>query len=287
MTISPIEVIILGLIQGAAELLPISSSAHVIVAEKLMHLDPSSPEMTFLLVMLHTGTVFAVIAYFRRAWRRHYLTTPEQIRGAAANLGIATAYTLGLGFGLKVLIEKGVAFAGVHTEVEDLFGNLRLISAALAVVGLLLIFAGRRHPRDEREADITLGSACWIGVVQALALPFRGFSRSGATISAGLVLGAGRRRSEEFSFALSVLLTPPAVGYELLRLLHARAAMLTPPPLLPLILPGLLGMVASFAGGLLALRLLSNWLESGRWSYFGVYCLAAAAIVFALARAGF
>ena len=64
-----LKILILAVIQGAAELLPVSSSAHVIVAEKLMGLDPVSPEMTLLLVMLHTGTMFAVIVYFWKAWR--------------------------------------------------------------------------------------------------------------------------------------------------------------------------------------------------------------------------
>jgi undecaprenyl-diphosphatase len=63
------KVIILAIVQGLGELLPISSSAHVIVAEKLMGLDPSSPQMTLLLVMLHTGPMFAVILFFRSAWR--------------------------------------------------------------------------------------------------------------------------------------------------------------------------------------------------------------------------
>jgi undecaprenyl-diphosphatase len=287
MAVGFLQVILLGLIQGAAELLPVSSSAHVVVAEKLMGLNPTSPDLTFLLVMLNTGTIFAVIAYFRRSWRRHYFATPEQFRGAVATIGFATACTLVLGFGLKELIEKGVAFAGAHTQVEDLFGNLPLIAAALAAVGVLILVAGRPGARDSGDADVTLGNACWIGVVQALCLPFRGFSRSGATISAGMLLGAGRRRSEEFSFALSVVLTPVALVYELARLLHARAEAPVPRPLLPLILPGLVGMVASFGSGLVALRLLSRWLERGRWWIFGVYCLAAAAVVFALARAGF
>ena len=65
-----IQILILAAIQGAAELLPVSSSAHVIVAEKLMGLNPSSPEMTFLLVMLHTGTMFAVLVYFWKRWLR-------------------------------------------------------------------------------------------------------------------------------------------------------------------------------------------------------------------------
>jgi undecaprenyl-diphosphatase len=290
MTASLLQIVLLGLVQGATELLPVSSSAHVIVAEKLMRLDPTSPEMTFLLVMLHTGTLFAVIAYFRKAWRRQYLATPEQFRGAVANIGMATAYTLGIGFGLKVLIEKFFAFGGDSTEVESLFGNLTLMAGSLAAVGLLIIYAGRRDDpgeRGDREGGVTLSSACWIGVVQALTLPFRGFSRSGATISTGILLGTGKRRAEEFSFALSVVLTPAVVGYELLRLLESRSAMAEPVRLVPLLAPSLLGALASFCSGLLALRLLSRWLAAGRWSFFGAYCLAAAAVVFALARAGY
>ena len=69
---SVFQIIVLASVQGLAELLPVSSSAHVVVAEKLMHLNPSSPPMTLLLVMLHTGTMFAVIAYFWRQWRDTY-----------------------------------------------------------------------------------------------------------------------------------------------------------------------------------------------------------------------
>ena len=68
------QILVLGLVQGAAELLPVSSSAHVIIAEKLLGLDPSAPEMTFLLVMLHTGTMFAVIVYFWKSWRDSYFS---------------------------------------------------------------------------------------------------------------------------------------------------------------------------------------------------------------------
>ena len=73
--LSYIQILILALIQGACELLPVSSSAHVIMAEKLMRLDPKSPEMTMLLVMLHTGTMFAVIVYFWRQWRGTYFSS--------------------------------------------------------------------------------------------------------------------------------------------------------------------------------------------------------------------
>jgi undecaprenyl pyrophosphate phosphatase UppP len=76
------QILILALIQGACELLPVSSSAHVIAAEKLMGLDPSSPEMTMLLVMLHTGTMFAVIVYFWKGWKRDYFASKANSNGS-------------------------------------------------------------------------------------------------------------------------------------------------------------------------------------------------------------
>lgn len=136
-----IQVLILALIQGACELLPVSSSAHVIVAEKLMGLDPSSPEMTMLLVMLHTGTMFAVIVYFWRRWRRDYFSASSKLKEFVVQIIIATACTAVVGFGLKFVIER-IFMRGVeHAEIENLFSNLPLIAGALFAVGVLIIYA--------------------------------------------------------------------------------------------------------------------------------------------------
>jgi hypothetical protein len=121
--------------------------------------------------------------------------------------------------------------------------------------------------------------------VQGFCLPFRGFSRSGGTISAGLLLGIERRQIEEFSFALAVVLTPIVVVMELWRLIKAHPEMTHGPALMKLLEPGLVGMVCSFVAGYLALKLLSRLLEAGRWKYFGYYCLVASVVVFALAYA--
>ena len=270
------QILILALIQGACELLPVSSSAHVIVAEKLMGLDPASPEMTMLLVMLHTGTMFAVIAYFWRGWKRDYFASPGQLQWFAIQVIIATFATGVVGYGLKVLIEK-IFMRGVpHAEIEDLFSNLPLMAGALASVGGLIIYAGLRAEKSPRHSEIQPAHAIWIGIVQGICLPFRGFSRSGSTISAGLLLGLPKQKLEEYSFALAVVLTPPVVAKEAWRLvknheLNGQGS------LLHLFLPGIVGMVFSFIAGLLALRWLSRWLESGRWQWFGYYCLVAAA----------
>jgi undecaprenyl-diphosphatase len=168
-----------------------------------------------------------------------------------------------------------------HAEVEDLFNNLPLMAGALAAVGVLIIIAGLREEKNPRHADIQPLHSVWIGLVQALCVPFRGFSRSGSTISTGLLLGLPKQKLEEFSFALAVVITPLAIGREALRLLHQHAFS-GPDSVMHLFLPSLVGMVLSFVAGLLALKLLSQWLEGGRWKFFGFYCLAAAAAVLAI-----
>lgn len=275
------SLIVLAVIQGMAELLPVSSSAHVVVAERLMGLDPSSPAMTFLLVMLHTGTTFAVILYFWPRWRARLATSGA---AAARALLAATAATGVVGLALKHGIERVFLRGGGRAEIEALFSNLPLVAAALAAAGGLILWAGRRR---EGGAPLSGAAALRIGAVQGLCLPFRGFSRSGATISAALLCGIPRGLAEDFSFALAVILTPPVVAREALRLVRAAGDAGRPAWSAELFAPGLLGMAFSFAAGLVALRWLSRWLEEGRWSYFGWYCLAAAACVLgAAARLG-
>ncbi len=280
-----LQIIVLGLIQGAAELLPVSSSAHVIVAEKMMGLDPSHPEMTFLLVMLHTGTMFAVIAYFWRAWRENFFGSVPRLRETIRQVAVATVCTLAVGGILKLLIEK-IILGGGKAEFEQLFSSLPLIAGALAAAGALILIAAARAPRDSGRNDLTLRDSAWIGAVQA-SIVIRGFTRSGTTISTALLRGVGRRRAEEFSFALGVVITPPAIALEAWRLFKSHGGTAGPAHLGQMLLPGLVGMVASFLAGLLALRWLSRWLEAGRWQYFGYYCLGAAAVVAVLARRGF
>jgi len=264
------QILILALVQGACELLPVSSSAHVIAVEKIMRLDPSRPEMTMLLVMLHTGTMFAVIVYFWNGWKRDYFQSTGQLQWFAIQIIIASFCTAVVYLGLKVFIKKIL-----HEQVEDLFSNLPLIAGALVAVGLLIIYAGMREEKTPRHLEVQSPHSIWIGLVQGLCVPFRGFSRSGATISTGLLLGLPKQKLEEFSFALAVVLTPAAIAQEAHRLIKAHS--LSQESVLHLLAPGLVGMVFSFVAGLLALKWLSRWLEAGRWKFFGFYCLIAAA----------
>ncbi len=293
-----VKVIVLAVVQGLAELLPVSSSAHVVVAEKLMGLDPTSPEMTLLLVMLHTGTMFAVIAYFWKTWRRTYFASSDAFQRFAIRVIWATVLTGLIGEVLIKLIEKTMFKGASKAEIELLFGRLDLIAPALLAAGVVILWAGLRERGRVRAAalsedfrtTVTMRQAGVMGAVQGLCLPFRGFSRSGATISTGMLAGAQRDRAERFSFALAVVITPLAIGREALRLVrasHEAAASGTPLDLHGTVLVSLLGAVFAFLAGLVALRWLSSWLESGKWYLFGIYCILASAVVFYLYHAGY
>jgi undecaprenyl-diphosphatase len=288
MDMTLLKVIVLAIVQGLAELLPISSSAHVVVAEKLMGLDPSSPPMTLLLVMLHTGTMFAVIAYFWRDWRAIYFQSGAAFKAFLWIVIVATACTAVIGEGLVKVIEHTLLRDAPHGEIEDLFSHLELIAPALGIAGILIIVAGiyEKRRRTRPAAELSVRRAGIVGAVQGLCLPFRGFSRSGATISTAMLLGVEKSRAEAFSFALAVVLTPPVVAREALRLVKA-----VPPgggaELRSGVWLTVVGAIVALGAGLLALKWLSRWLEGGRWYYFGIYCLVASAAVSVLHYLGY
>jgi undecaprenyl-diphosphatase len=277
---SIISIVILGIVQGLAELLPVSSSAHVVVAEKLMGLDPSSPPMTLLLVMLHTGTMFAVVVYFWRTWRDTYFQSAAAFKAFALQVIVATVLTgivyevISLGLGKTVFANTPKA------QIEDLFGHLEFIAPALAAAGILILIAGiaTRGRGRAGAQDLTLEQSSIIGVVQGICLPFRGFSRSGATISTGMLLKVTRRRVEAFSFALAVVLTPPVVVREGWRLMKSHGLQSTA-DLSHVVVMSVFGALIAFVAGLAALRWLSRWLETDRWYLFGIYCLIASGVV--------
>src|ERR1700685_1619696 len=246
---SMLKIILLAIVQGLAELLPVSSSAHVVVAEKLLGLDPSSPPMTLLLVMLHTGTMFAVIVYFWRIWRDTFFRNSFAFKKFAGLLIVATVLTGVVGETIIKIIEKTVFRGLPHAEIEDLFSHLEFIAPALAAAGVLILVAGSLEKqiltRSLSETnDLNIRRAGLIGAVQGLCLPFRGFSRSGATISTGMLAGMPRALAEEFSFALAVILTPAADGRELLRLMKAEH--LSGGSLASAVTPSLIGAAFAF-----------------------------------------
>ena len=278
-----IDVVILAVVQGLAELLPVSSSAHVIVIAKLLDENMSTPANALLLVMLHTGTMFAVIVYFWRQWVDTFFSSREAFV-RFVRMGFVACFLSGVvALPLILGVERVLSHGNHHAEIEALFNKLNWIAPALAAVGILILWAGFREartpeiPSGTEHRQVTWRQAIIMGILQGVAIPFRGFSRSGATISGALLAGGDRRPVESFSFAIVVAITPLAIARELHRLLAAKSG--AHAILATAIAPSLLGMICAFLAGLVALKWLSSWLEKGRWYWFGIYCLAFSIVV--------
>jgi undecaprenyl-diphosphatase len=191
------------------------------------------------------------------------------------------------------LVEHALSHGSHHADIEALFNKLNWIAPALAIAGALILYAGLREARrPEEEKNVVPRGVLWLdaivmGILQGFAIPFRGFSRSGATISGGLLTGGTRAEIESYSFAMVIVITPLAVAWELRRVYHSAQLAGVHLHWGTVLTPGLLGMVFSFAAGLVALKWLSRWLETGRWYFFGIYCLLAACGVELLYHFGF
>lgn len=287
------HVIVLAIVQGMAELLPVSSSAHVIVAAELMHENMSLPDNSLLLVLLHTGTMFAVIVYFWRRWRAEILGSWARFYPFAKRIFVSSLLSGLVFLPIDKLVEHVLSHGAHHADIEALFHKLNWIAPALALAGVLILYAGLREARrPEAEKTATPRGVRWLdavvmGVLQGFAIPFRGFSRSGATISGGLLTGGNRAEIESYSFAMAVAITPLAIAWELRRVYKTAHQAGVALHWAPVLTPGVLGMLFSFLAGLLALKWLSRWLESGKWYIFGIYCLIAAVAVAFLYHAGF
>ncbi|MFV7555651.1 undecaprenyl-diphosphate phosphatase [Klebsiella variicola] len=217
--------------------------------------------------------MFAVIVHFWKSWRSTYFSSVAAFKHYALRIFIATMMTGIVGLTLQHIIK--VYFAGntSNFEIESLFSNSKLIASGLLVSGILIIVSSRI--KESHTENLSLIQSVLVGMVQGFCLPFRGLSRSGASISTALSIGVARKTAEEFSFALAVVLTPVVIFKEVVRAFHNSAVL----SISSIVFPSLLGMVFSFIAGLVALRWLAGWLEHDKWHLFGGYCLLAACVI--------
>jgi undecaprenyl-diphosphatase len=249
---SVLEAIVLGIIQGATEFLPVSSSGHLVLTEHLLGLTDESVVFE---VAVHAGTLAAVLLYFRTR-------ILSILRGVFGQSGLpaendaARRMLIFLVIGSVPAAVTGLLF---KSEIESFFGNPRQTALFLIVTGvwlLLMRFAGRQR------RVLNTQRSWWIGCAQAAAI-LPGISRSGATIATGALLGVPAAQAAEFSFLLSI----PAV---------AGAAVLSLPEAMGSgqfhIADGI-GAVVAGVTGYVALKLVFASLRRGRFAWFGVYCI--------------
>ncbi len=252
--ISSLQAAILGLVQGLTEFLPVSSSGHLVLLQKLMGF--CEPELLFD-VSVHVGTLFAVIVVFRAdlyAMLRGLWATDQEARQGRRLLLLVIAGS----------IPTGIIGLTFKDTFESLFCSSTTVGVALLITGLILM-ATRFAPLATRGlAKTGWGRAVLIGVAQGLAIT-PGISRSGATIAAGLLLGLERELAARFSFVLSI---PAILGALALQIKDMEA------PTQTTWAPLIVGAVVAAITGYIALKLLLKLVKGGRLHWFAYYCWA-------------
>jgi undecaprenyl-diphosphatase len=270
-----IEALVLGLVQGITEFLPISSTAHLRIVPAL--LGWSDPGAAFSAI-IQLGTTAAVIAYFAKdLWK----ILEAALLGLAHRKPFET-FDARLGWYIVAgTIPVGVAGLALKDQIEGAFRSLYVIAAAAIGLALLLVLAEKlaRHSRD--LGQVTLRDGILVGLAQALAL-IPGSSRSGVTLTAGLFLGLERDAAARFSFLLSVPATLAAGIFELRHLLEATGAAgggLAPMPLV-------VGTVSSFVFGYASIAGLLRFLQTHTTAVFIAYRIALGLGILGLVSAG-
>ncbi len=267
-----LQALVMGLIQGLTEFLPISSSGHLIVAPYLFGWD--DPFLTSLVfsVMLHMGTLVALLVYFWRDWQvlvpagfatirdRSFRDDPN--RRLAWLIVAATIPALIIAPILNDTLEAAVRSAGV-------------VAITMVIGAAVLWLADRWGAKDRGEGRLSFVQALVIGGAQAFAL-IPGISRSGISISAGLLVGLTRESAARFSFLMATPIIAAAGLYEGVKVVRGGAGV----PVEPVAL--VVGMLAALVAGLAAIHFMLRYLRTNTMTIFVVYRLVVAAVVIAV-----
>ena len=264
-----LEALLLGILQGLTEFLPVSSSGHLTIGQELLNLNTSAADNLLFTVTVHAATVLSTIVILWKEIENLFKGTffsmkwnPEKEYVSKILLSIIPVMIVGLFF---------------KDQVEAIFGSgLLIVGCCLLLTATLLTFAYSAKPR--KKETISYRDAFIIGLGQALAV-LPGLSRSGTTIATGLILGNKKESIAQFSFLMVLI---PILGETFLNVID----MIKEPALLGGIgvMPLLTGFLGAFLSGCLACKFMINLVKKGKLIYFAIYCaiIGVITIIFAL-----
>ena len=276
------EAVLLGLIQGLTEFLPVSSSGHLEMGKVLLGVE-TTDDLLFT-TMVHAATVLSTIVVFRKQiWDllKGFFCGLKGIRVENGTLvcNDQTDYLLKMVVSMVPVFFVGVFF---KDQVESLFGSITVVGVALVMTALLLFFSdyasrpGRKSifPENTYRNGISYWQAFAVGLGQAFAV-VPGLSRSGTTISTGLICGVRREVMAQFSFLMVLV---PILGETFLELVGGEFGASSVG-----VLPLVLGFASAFLSGLFACKVMIALVKKARLSWFALYCLFVAAAIFIFA----
>ncbi len=256
--------IILGIVQGMGEFLPISSTAHLVLAPYFFNW--SDPGLSFD-VALHVGTLIAVISFFWKDWLEIFASASNKIFKTSYQLRV-TGYAPNLLWFLVIASVPGAIFGYLFDDyAEHTFRNPLLIAFTLSFVGLILYLVDKYAKHNKDIKNISIKDALLIGLSQAVAI-IPGVSRSGATMTTGLALGLSREQAARFSFLLS---TPIIFGAAIFKIPELFASGIT--------ISILVGVLAAAISGYLAIKYMLKFIQKVGYAPFFWYRLALALVI--------
>lgn len=266
--------LLLGAVQGLTEFLPVSSSGHLVLLEKLLHFDPEQPQMLLFDLAVHTGTIISILIVFRKSITafiknltafRKYGTSASDIYKRSPSVRImimaiaATAVTSVLGMSLKHYFESARS-------------SITVVAVMWLINGTLLLIADRKRRCRMGLRQFGLAAAVIIGLAQTIAI-MPGISRSGATICAAILIGLHRRWAVEFSFLIAIPAILGATAVELAQNIGIISTASLPPVSVAA------GIAAAVLTGILALKILIKTSRKAKLTVFAVYCYILGTIV--------
>lgn len=268
-----IQALILGIIQGLTELLPISSSAHLNLFPWLFNWGEMTPSFD---VALHIGTLFAILVFFFKDWialiKGGYNQVVKKKKTTEGKIFwyivIATIPAGILSLVLDKVSEKIIESTSNTLKIEQITIEMILIAIALIVMGIILYIVDKKSKSNVEYKDITLKQSVLISVSQAIAAAFPGVSRSGITMTVGRKLGIDRESVAKYSFLLSTPIVAAAALYEMRHFVFD--------------LSFFVGIITSFIVGLFVIKFLLNYLKKGSFKIFAVYRVILGIVILAI-----
>jgi undecaprenyl-diphosphatase len=261
--------LLLGVVEGLTEFLPVSSTAHLRITEALCGVDLSSSFWKMFSIVIQFGAILSLPIYFRRRIEGYFSTFPRGAKGDGRAFNHPLTLTM-----LAFVCTAIPAFLLTKIIGKNL-ENLKLMAAALIIGGLVMWVVDRVYGSVNSETEVTPRRAVWIGLCQTLSAIFPGTSRSMATITAGEVVGLSRAAALEFSFLLSIPTMVAATGYDLFKSVRhsedAAALQMDSHQLVTLAI----GFVVSFFVAWAVVAWFMNWVRQRGFMPFAVYRIVA------------
>lgn len=268
-----LQALVLGIVQGLTELLPVSSSAHLNLFPWIFGWSEISPSFD---VALHIGTLFAILIFFYKDWvnliKGGYNQVIKKEKSTDGKIFwyiiISTIPTGVLCLILDKLSSKMIEKIAINLNIQEKTVEMLFIAVALIVMGIILYVVDKKAKSKIKYEDITFKQALWIAMSQAIAAAFPGVSRSGITMTVGRGMGIERESAAKYSFLLSAPVVAAAAIFDLKDFVFSPAF--------------IVGVLSSFVVGMLVIKFLLNYLKKGSFKIFAIYRIILGIIVIGL-----